>query len=64
MEIGFITHEEATIKSFIKDPEFADYLMSEVLRDGDEKEIAHFQKLYDEAKARAFSVPALEAVSA
>lgn len=59
MEIGYVTHEEATINSFMKDPEFADYLMSEVLRDGDEDEIAHFQYLYDEAKARS-----LEAVSA
>ena len=64
MEIGYITHEEATINSFMRDPEFADYLLSEVLRDGDKDEIAHFQHLYDEAKARAFTVPVLEAVTA
>ncbi len=36
----------------MEDPEFADYLMSEILKDGDEKEITHFQKLYDEARSR------------
>lgn len=59
MEIGYITQEESMINMFIEDPEYAEHLMSEVLRDGDEDEIAHFQYLYDEAKARA-----LEAVSA
>ena len=53
MITGYITHEEATIKSFIKDPEFADYLMLEVLKDGDKNEIMHFQRLYDEARARS-----------
>ena len=52
MIIGYITHEETTIKSFMEDSEFADYLMSEILKDGDEKEITHFQNLYDEARSR------------
>ena len=52
MITGYITHEEATIKSFMKDPEYAEYLISEVRKDGDEDEITYFQTLYDEAQAR------------
>ena len=54
MVTGYITHEEATIRSFMRDPEFADGLMSEILKDGDKEEIAHFQALYDEAKSRTY----------
>ena len=53
------SHEEAVIEHFIKDPEYADELLNDVLADGDEYEITRFQYLYDEAKARV-----LEAVSA
>ena len=56
MKTGYITHEDATIQSFVKDPEFADYLMEEVLRDGDEDEVKYFQELYDEAKFRSFGM--------
>ncbi len=55
METGFITHEEAMIKMLMEDTEYAEHLMSEVLKDGDENEITYFQNLYDEAKARAFN---------
>ena len=55
MITGYVTHEESMIEMFIEDPEYADHLMSEVLRDGDENEIAYFQSLYDEAKMRAFN---------
>lgn len=51
-----VSHEEATIQSFVKDPEFADYLMEEVLKDGDEDEVKYFQELYDEAKFRSFGM--------
>ena len=47
-----IDHDEATIRSFVRNPEYAEHLLKEVIKDGDEKEIAYFQKLYDEAKAR------------
>ena len=52
MITGYITHEEATINRFIKNPEYAAYLISEVKKDGDKDEIAYFQHLCDEAKAR------------
>lgn len=52
MITGYITHEEATINRFIKNPEYAAYLISEVKKDGDKDEIAYFQHLYDEAKVR------------
>ena len=43
--------EESMTEVFMNDPEFADYLMNNVIADGDEKEIAYFQSLYDEAKS-------------
>lgn len=54
MKVGYITHEEATIQHFIEEPEFANYLLSEVKQDGDKEEIAYFQNLYNEAKRRAY----------
>ena len=62
MKVGYITHEEATIRSFMRNPEYAEHLLSVVVADGDEEEIAYFQNLYDEAKMRAGNF--LEAVSA
>ena len=56
--VDCIDGDEATIQSFMRDPEFADYLMSEVIADGDIKEIAAFQELYDEAKARMYGMVA------
>ena len=54
MNVGYITFEESTINSLMKNPAFADGLMAEILADGDEEEISYFQSLYDEAKARMF----------
>lgn len=53
MITGYITLEESTIRSFIRDPEYAEHLLSVVKADGDAEEIAHFQALYDEAKKRS-----------
>ena len=47
-----IDHEEATIRSFVRNPEYAEHLLEEVMKDGDEKEIAYFQNLCNEAKKR------------
>ena len=52
MITGYITHEEAMIRSFMEEPEFADYLMSEILADGDANEIKRFQDWYNEAQRR------------
>ena len=47
-----ITHDEATIRSFIRDPEYADFYLQTVIADGDPDEIAETQAWYDEAKNR------------
>ena len=52
-KIGYVTHEKSTIQHFMKEPEYADHLMSVVAADGDEEEIAYFQNLYDEARVRS-----------
>lgn len=53
VKVSYITNEEATIKNFMRDPEYADFLLKEVKADGDIDEIKYFQELYDEAKSRA-----------
>ena len=52
MSVGFITHDESMITMFMEEPEYADHLMSEIIADGDKKEIEHFQTWYDEAEKR------------
>ena len=49
-----ISHDEATIRSFVRDPEYADYYLKSVIADGDEDEIRNVQAWYDEAKSRAY----------
>ena len=49
---GCISDEEATIQSFVRDPEFAEYYMQSVLRDGDAEEVKQGQALYNEAQKR------------
>lgn len=51
-----ITHDEATIRSFVRDPDFADYYLNEVLADGDAEEIQQVQNWYDAAKSRTSSM--------
>lgn len=47
-----ISHDEATIRSFMRDPEYADFYLQTVRADGDAQEIAEVQDWYNEAKAR------------
>ena len=54
MIIDHITHDEATIRSFIRDPEYADYYLQAVIADGDSEKIAETQAWYNEAKLRAY----------
>lgn len=49
---GCITHKEATIRSFMRNPDFAEALLKEVIADGDFKEIHLFKTWFDEARAR------------
>ena len=52
MRIGYDTLDDVMIRQFINDPEFADFHLSEVLKNGDPDEIAEVQYWYNEAKAR------------
>lgn len=47
-----IDHDEATIQSFIHDPDYADYYLQTVIADGDAEEISEVQAWYDEAQRR------------
>ena len=47
-----ITHEEATIRSFMRDPEFAQALLHYAIADGDTKEIEKIQHRITEAQKR------------
>ncbi len=58
MITDYITHEEATIQSFMRDPEFADYYLQTVLDEGEESEIQRVQYWYDEARARMYGMVA------
>ena len=54
MITSYITHDEAMIKSFMEDPEYAEELLKDVLTDGNDYEIQRVQSWYDEAKARTY----------
>ena len=52
MITSHITHDEAMINNFINEPDYADFYLSEVLKDGDDYEIQRVRYWYDEAKTR------------
>ena len=56
MEIGYATHDETIIETFIEDPEYAEDLLNDVLTDGNDYEIQRIQFWYDEAKIRSKNV--------
>lgn len=49
-----ISHDEATIRSFVRDPEYADYYLKSVIANGDNEEIRDVQAWYDEAKSSSY----------
>ncbi len=53
MITSYITHDEAMIKSFMEDPEYAEELLKDVLTDGNDYEIQRVQSWYEEAKKRS-----------
>ena len=53
MRISTISHEEATIRSFVRDPEFAEFFLKDVLSDGDMDEIREAKAWVEEARARS-----------
>ena len=52
MRISAVSHEEATIRSFVRDPEFAEFFLKDVLSDGDMEEIREAKAWVEEARAR------------
>ena len=52
MKISTISHEEATIRSFVRDPEFAEFFLKTVMDDGDINEIREAKSWVEEARAR------------
>lgn len=48
-----VSHDEAMIGSFSRDPDFAAYYLNAVLADGDDDEIRDTQAWFDEAKSRS-----------
>ena len=54
MITGYISHDEAMIKHFAENPEYADELLNSVLTDGSEYEIQRVREWYNEAKSRSY----------
>ena len=52
IEVSTISHEEAMIRHFMEDPEFAEFYLKEVMADGSLNEIRRTQQRVEEAKAR------------
>ena len=49
-----VSHDEAMIRSFIRDPEYANYYLNAVIADGDNDEIHDTQAWYNEAQSRSY----------
>lgn len=47
-----ISHKEETIESFVRDPEFAEVYLKEVLSDGDMAEVHQARPWVEEARSR------------
>ena len=52
MITGYITHDEAMVRDFMEDPEYAEELLAMVASDGDEYEIGRVKGWQKEAKSR------------
>ena len=52
MITGYITHDEAMVRDFMEDPEYAEELLAMVTSDGDEYEIGRVKGWQKEAKSR------------
>ena len=58
MSVSYITHEEATIQSFMRDPEFAEYMLQDAIAEGDFVEVRKIQRRIGEAKVRMYGMVA------
>ena len=54
MITDYIEHEEATIQSYMRDPEFAEYTLREAINEGDINEAHKIQRRINEAKSRTY----------
>ena len=54
MITDYIDHEEATIQSYMRDPEFAGYMLQEAINEGDINEARKIQRRINEAKSRSY----------
>ena len=54
MITDYIEHEEATIQSYMRDPEFAEYTLREAIDEGDINEARKIQRRINEAKSRTY----------
>ena len=61
MIISTISHEEATIRHFMEDPEYANFYLEEVISDGDTDEIEEVKGWINEARARKQELEVVEA---
>lgn len=52
MITDYIEHEEATIQSYMRDPEFAEYMLQEAINEGNINEAHKILRRINEAKAR------------
>ena len=48
----YISHDEVMIRNFMEEPEYADFLLKDVLADGSAEEISLVRGWYDEARLR------------
>ena len=48
-----VDHEEATIHSYMRDPDFAEYMLQDAIAEGDIKAAQKIQKRINEAKRRS-----------
>jgi len=62
MITGYITHEESIIEAFMIDPELAEIMLNDAIKDGDIEEIRKIRRRMNEAKARLTSASVPEAV--
>lgn len=56
MSVGYVTHDETMIETFMEEPEYANELLNDVLTDGDDYEIQRVQSWINEAKSRSQSM--------
>ena len=60
MITDYIDHEEATIQSYMREPEFGEYMLSEAIAEGDIAEVRKVYRRLTEARRRMQMIPVAE----